>query len=57
MYRGTHVKTQGCVKGTFKVKEGLPVYLRQGMFKDPSALSAFRARTVTEGSIFQRPLI
>lgn len=33
--RGTHLKTQGCVKGKFIVKDGLPDHLRQGMFKNP----------------------
>ncbi|KAL7007258.1 hypothetical protein EMMF5_003097 [Cystobasidiomycetes sp. EMM_F5] len=34
-YRGTHLKTQGCVKGKFIVKEGLPAHLSQGMFSKP----------------------
>ncbi|KAL8277305.1 hypothetical protein RQP46_010258 [Phenoliferia psychrophenolica] len=33
MFRGTHLKTQGCVKGTFKINEGLPEHLKQGMFE------------------------
>lgn len=36
-FRGTHLKTQGCVKGRLVVKEGLLAHLRQGMFKEPSA--------------------
>lgn len=35
MFRGTHVKTQGCVKGKFIVKSDLPDHLAQGMFKTP----------------------
>ncbi|CZT51176.1 uncharacterized protein RSE6_12286 [Rhynchosporium secalis] len=30
--RGTHLKTQGCVMGKFKVKDNLPAHLAQGMF-------------------------
>ncbi|KAK0125851.1 hypothetical protein ONS95_007482 [Cadophora gregata] len=30
--RGTHLKTQGCVMGKFKVKDNLPPHLAQGMF-------------------------
>jgi len=33
--RGTHLKTQGCVVGTFVVHDGLPEYLAQGMFAKP----------------------
>ncbi|KAL8286715.1 hypothetical protein RQP46_004243 [Phenoliferia psychrophenolica] len=32
-FRGTHVKTQGCVMGTLEVKADLPPHLRQGLFK------------------------
>jgi len=34
-FRGTHVKTQGCVAGVVKVKDDLPAHLAQGMFKKP----------------------
>ena len=36
-YRGTHLKTQGCVKGKFIVHDNLPDHLRQGMFKNPGS--------------------
>lgn len=41
MFRGTHLKTQGCVKGTFTIKEGLPDHLKQGMFETPGDLSDY----------------
>ncbi|KAK4046744.1 hypothetical protein OIV83_005849 [Microbotryomycetes sp. JL201] len=34
MFRGTHLKTQGCVKGKLVIDDNLPDYLRQGMFKN-----------------------
>ncbi|KAK4046904.1 hypothetical protein OIO90_006412 [Microbotryomycetes sp. JL221] len=35
MFRGTHLKTQGCVKGEMTINDDLPAHLRQGMFKNP----------------------
>ncbi|KAK4688196.1 hypothetical protein P7C73_g1909, partial [Tremellales sp. Uapishka_1] len=35
MYRGTHLKTQGCVYGKITVRKDLPEHLAQGMFRSP----------------------
>ena len=34
-YRATHLKTQGCVRGTFTINDNLPAHLAQGMFAKP----------------------
>lgn len=47
-FSGTHVKTQGIVKGTMEVLQGLDSHLYQGMFKEAGATYPVAMRYSTE---------
>lgn len=47
-FSGTHVKTQGIVKGSMEVLEGLDSHLYQGLFKHPGAMFPIAMRYSTE---------
>lgn len=52
-FRGTHVKTQGIVKGTLKVLDDLPPHLQQGMFSTPGKTYDVAARFANEPYLLQ----
>lgn len=52
-FTGTHVKTQGIVKGQLKVRDDLPEHLRQGIFKEPGHVYDVAARYANEPIFLQ----
>jgi hypothetical protein len=52
-FRGTHVKTQGIVKGKLTVLPDLPAHLQQGLFKTPGKTYDIAARYANEPVFLQ----
>jgi hypothetical protein len=52
-FRGTHVKTQGIVKGKLTVLLDLPAHLQQGLFKMPGKTYDIAARYANEPVFLQ----
>ncbi|GAB7348267.1 hypothetical protein MBLNU459_g6255t1 [Dothideomycetes sp. NU459] len=52
-FRGTHVKTQGIVKGKLTVHDDLPEHLRQGIFAQPGKSYDVAARYANEPYLLQ----
>lgn len=52
-FTGTHVKTQGIVKGQLHVRDDLPEHLRQGIFAEPGKKCDVAARYANEPYLLQ----
>lgn len=52
-YRGTHVKTQGIVKGSLEVLPNLPAHLAQGLFSNESKTYPVAMRFANEPTFLQ----
>lgn len=52
-FTGTHVKTQGIVKGELHVNDNLPDHLRQGIFSEPGKTYQVAARYANEPYLLQ----